>query len=714
MMRNWLRGVIALAAAAFGAGLLVAGPAAAAPFKTQNVEAELVSSRAAVAPGESFLVALRLKVRPEWHTYWINPGDSGAPTTLDWALPAGFKADAIQWPVPHRLPVGPLVNYGYDGETLYPIRMTAPKSMPIGAPVKIAAEGQWLVCKDICIFEGGLLTLSVGTASTGADDPAWASKINAAAEATPKAAKLDARLTKSATGVVLTASGPALAGLDIRDPYFFPYDGVAIDHAKPQAPVVGRDGLRLELKPGTSGKLGAEPLRGVLAVDVATPQGLKRIGWEIQAAPGDALETGPVIAAPPAPAGPGAVAGDAGGGLSLGLALAFAFLGGLILNVMPCVLPVLSIKALSLAGGAHASTAKRDGAAFIAGVMATFLALGGILVAAIQAGVVAGWGFQLQEPLIVGGLAALFFLIGLNLLGAFDIGSSLQGVGGGLASRSGPAGAFFTGALAVVAAAPCTAPFMAGALGFAVVQPPVVAMAVFAALGLGFAAPMTALSFIPAVQRAIPKPGPWMDGLKQFLAFPMFGTVVWLAWVLAGQTGAAGTLVLASILVGIGFLVWSLRAAKGWRWRLAAVALAVVIVGGVVSTTRPHAAALEAQAWSPERVAELTAAGTPIFVNFTADWCVTCKVNERVALSSPRVAEAFKASGVVYLKADWTARDDVIASALKSYGRPGVPLYLVFPSGGGAPTTLPQTLTEDIVIDAVRASTAAGPRPAAS
>ncbi|NDC58167.1 MAG: thiol:disulfide interchange protein, partial [Alphaproteobacteria bacterium] len=199
MMRNWLRGMIALAAAAIGAGLLVAGPAAAAPFKTQNVEAELVSSKAAVAPGESFLVALRLKVRPEWHTYWINPGDSGAPTTLDWALPAGFKADAIQWPVPHRLPVGPLVNYGYDGETLYPIRMTAPKSMPIGAPVKIAAEGQWLVCKDICIFEGGLLTLSVGTASTGADDPAWASKINAAAEATPKAAKLDARLTKSST-----------------------------------------------------------------------------------------------------------------------------------------------------------------------------------------------------------------------------------------------------------------------------------------------------------------------------------------------------------------------------------------------------------------------------------------------------------------------------------------------------------------------------------
>lgn len=727
MWRTAMRGArsAALAVGVLACGLAGAAqaPAAAEPFRTQNVEAELHSARLTVAPGETFTVALRLKVRPEWHTYWRNPGDSGAETRLDWSLPAGFKAGDILWPTPERMPVGPLVNYGYAGETLYPIRLTAPKTLAPGQQAKLAAEGEWLVCKDICIYEGGLLTLTVtgAPAGGGADDPAWAPRIAAAQAALPQPAELTARLTKSSGAVALSVSGPALAGLKIGTPYFFPYDGVAIDHAADQAPVVGRDGLRLTLKPGTSGTLGAAPLRGVLAVDVETPAGIVRRGWEIEAAPGEALATGPVVATLPPSGGAAGTAGAAGGAvgagggstLTLGAALLFAFIGGLILNVMPCVLPVLSIKALGLAGGAHAKTARRDGLMFFAGVMATFLALGGALVALMSAGLAAGWGFQLQEPLIVGALALLFFLIGLNLLGAFEIGAGVQGLGGALAARGGGGGAFFTGALAVVAAAPCTAPFMAGALGFAMTQPPAVALSVFAALGAGFALPMTALSFAPAVQKRIPRPGPWMETFKQALAFPMFGAAVWMAWVLTAQAGAMGALVLLTVATATGFLVWTMKAASGWRARIAAMALALAVVGGVAYVARPQSVALVAEPWSPARVAELTGQGRTVFVNFTADWCVTCKVNERTSLSSPRVAAAFAASNVAYLKADWTARDDVIAAALKSYGRPGVPLYLVFPSDGGAPKVLPQTLTEEIVMDAVR-PTGAAPRPAAS
>jgi thiol:disulfide interchange protein DsbD len=711
-----------LAAAMGLAALLGATTSAAAPYRTQNVEAELHSARAAIAPGETFEIALRLKVRPEWHTYWVNPGDSGAQTRLDWTLPAGFKVGDIRWPAPERLPVGPLMNYGYSGETLYPIQITAPKSIRVDAPATFAAEAEWLVCKDICILEGGLLTLTVQTAAVGADEKTWATRIDAAINELPKPAGVEARLTKVGAGAVLTANGGPLAGLaTLRSPYFFPYDGVAIDHAAPQAPVVGREGIRLELKSGTAGTLGTVAIKGVLAGEVRGPEGVRRVAWEIEAKPGEALATGPVIAGPPAPGGGlsasgGAQAGaaTAGGDLTLPAALLFAFLGGLILNVMPCVLPVLSIKALSLAGGAHARAAQRDGALFFAGVMATFLALGGALVALMQAGAVAGWGFQLQEPLIVGALCTLFFLIGLNLLGAFEIGASLQGLGGGLASRSGGAGAFFTGALAVVAAAPCTAPFMAGALGFAVTQPPAIGLSIFAALGLGFAAPTTALSLVPAVQRAIPKPGAWMDTFKQFLAFPMFGASVWMAWVLTAQTGAEGALILLTVLTALAFTIWALRSVKGLGARAAALALALALTAGVAYTTRPQSVALEAQAWSPSLQEALTRQGRPVFVNFTADWCVTCKVNERTSLSSPRVAEAFKAEGVTYLKADWTTRDDVIAAALKSYGRPGVPLYLVFPSNGAAPIVLPQTLTEDIVIDAMRTARAGSVRPPAS
>jgi thiol:disulfide interchange protein DsbD len=697
-----------LAAAALGLALWAAPALADLPVRTENVTAQLHSSRAAVAPGETVTVALRLKVRPEWHTYWRNSGDSGLPTTLDWTLPAGVTAGDIQWPLPKPLPFGPLMNYGYDGETLYPVAITVPASAKPGETLDLAAQAEWLVCKDICIQEGAALALTLPVAAKGAPDPEWAKPIAAAVKALPgPAPEITARLTAAGEVVKLSATGVPLAAVkSLANPYFFPFDGTIIDHAKPQNPSVGAAGVTVELTSGAAGTLGKEKLAGLLVADTLEAGQTVRRGWEIEATPGDAL---------PGAAG-AASRGDGGSGtgnLTLPLALFFAFLGGLILNIMPCVFPVLSLKAMSLAKGADAASAQKQGLLFLAGVMATFLALAAALIGLQAAGQAVGWGFQLQEPLFVAGLALLFFVIGLNLLGAFEFGGGLQNAGASLVAKGGNAGAFFTGALAVVAATPCTAPFMGAAMGFAATQPPAANLAVFAALGLGFAAPMTALAFIPAVRNALPKPGKWMETAKQFFAFPMFATAVWLAWVLAAQAGEMGVLALLSLAVAIGFAIWAQRALKPQlRWALAApLLIATLFLGGraLIDARPAQAGVAEApvgagpvyEAWSPTRLAELRAAGTPVFVNFTADWCITCKVNERVALSGARLKAAFEGKGIVYLKGDWTIRDSVIAAELAAHGRNGVPLYLYYPPDGGAGEVLPQLLTEDIVLDAI-------------
>jgi thiol:disulfide interchange protein len=659
--------------------------------KTENVEASLIAAESAVAPGQTTTIALRLAVRPKWHTYWVNPGDSGAPTTLDWTAPEGVKVGDIQWPVPKTLPLGPLVNYGYEGETIYPIAVTIPASAKPGDTLSLQAGADWLVCEEICIPEGGPLSLTLKVAAKAQVNDEWAGPIKEAVAALPPKANAQARLTKAGEAVTLTVAGADIKGR-WADAYFFPLVGTAMDHAAAQKPQFGAEGVKLTLTKGTDGELGAKPLGGLLKL--TAPDGAET-ALMIEAAPGEVLNLGALAA--PAARGSG---GSGGGDLTLPLALLFAFLGGLVLNVMPCVLPVLSLKALSLARGHDAAEARAHGLAFLGGVMATFLALAGALIALQQAGQAAGWGFQLQEPWFVGGLALLFFIIGLNLLGAFEFGGALQNVGGGLAQKGGAAGAFFTGALAVVAATPCTAPFMASAMGFAAAQPPAVSLGVFAALGLGFAAPMVALSFAPGLRAALPKPGAWMDQLKQFFAFPMFATAVWLAWVLAAQAGADGVLALLSIAVAFAAIVWALKSLNTPMTKAAVTALALVLAGGVVWTLRPQSAALAYEPWSPARVAELTAQGKTVFVNFTADWCVTCKVNERTALTSPKVAAAFRQADVVYLKGDWTARDNVIAAELAAHGRQGVPLYLVFRPGASA-TVLPQFLTEDLVIDAV-------------
>ena len=491
---------------------------------------------------------------------------------------------------------------------------------------------------------------------------------------------------------------PLLGANALRNPAFFPFAGDAIDHAGPQKPRVGAEGIDLTLTPAVNSDLGAKPLEGVVTFEAKQGAEWVPAAYEIKAMPG----TGSGIS-------------DSGAD-SLGLvaALGFALIGGLILNVMPCVFPVLSIKALSLARG-NENEARRHGFFFLVGVLATFLALAGALIALQAAGAQVGWGFQLQEPLVVAALGLLFFAIALNLLGAYEFGGGVQSLGAGLADRGGDIGAFFTGALAVIAATPCTAPFMGAAMGFAATQPAAISLLVFTALGLGFALPFVLISLAPSLRKMLPKPGAWMETFKQFLAFPMFAAAAWLAWVLTQQAGANGLLALLAAFLGLAFVIWAARALKksGARWVAIALGAALIFAAGFgVTTTSAStkvgaatttASGLTIEPWSPARVDALRAEGKAVFVDFTAAWCVTCQVNEKVALETPQVVDAFRKAGVVFLKADWTKRDPAIAEALKSHGRAGVPLYLYYPAApaGAPPKILPQLLTPGLVVEAI-------------
>jgi thiol:disulfide interchange protein DsbD len=715
--------------AMLGIWLLMAASAYAAPVhpsvKTEHNLVELAPQTTAAAPGGTLYVALHQTIAPGWHTYWRNPGDAGQATSLTWTLPPGWKAGDIVWPTPERDQSGPIMNYVLTGDVYLPVPIEVPASARPGETVTLKAAVSWLVCKDICIPEDANLSLTLPvTAGMPASDPTFGGPISATLEAAPKPVGLDARYLLSGTTVKLAVTGAQVRGVDVAHAYFFPYDGTALDQAKPQMVERGPDGVTLTLPAGyalTHGKAPAD-LMGVLSLGTKA--------YEIDAKPG-ALPAGVTGAAPAVASTPGGgpAAADVGGTKSSAVggvfaAIGLAVLGGLVLNLMPCVFPILSMKAASLAR--HAQTphhARSEGLAFFVGTVVTFLVLAGLLIAARAGGQAVGWGFQLQSSGVVAGLALIMFAAGLNLSGVFEIGLSAQGVGSGLANKPGLAGAFFTGVLAVVVAAPCTAPFMAPAIGWALVQPPVIALSVFLALGVGLALPFTALSFAPALFRLLPPPGGWMEGLRKVLAFPMYAAAAWLAWVFAAQSGVAALPFLFAAAVALAFAAWcfgvgqraaSLSAAKSiLPHAVALVALVVTAAASFegASLSAPVAKAAETTAagaipiepWSESRVAELQAAGKPVFVDFTAAWCVTCQVNERTALATKAVADAFAHTGAVYLKADWTRRDAKIANALTALGRSGVPLYLVY-GKAATPKILPQLLTPGLVVEALDAA----------
>lgn len=669
--------------------------------KSQNVEVTLTSARDLVAPGETFYVSLVQKIAPDWHTYWRNPGDSGEPTDITWTLSQGVTAGPIQWPAPSALPFGPLVNYGYSNQVMLPIAITVPAGAKVGELISLSAKVRWLECADICIPGEAEIGISLGVAAQGRDS-------NQAPAISKSVAGLPAPFAGTATLTDLGEGGLQLVvkGVDTpRDAYFFPYEvkiGAVIDFAAPQDVVRGKDGFGLSLMKSPSLPPDLKgPVGGVLVLG----KGDAAKAFEVSAAY-DAAAAGRV------PSAGAAKAVTATPSIGLLAALGMAFLGGLILNLMPCVFPILSMKALSLIEASHgeAKSARAHGLWYGAGVVLSFLALAGILIGLQSAGNAIGWGFQLQNPAIVIGLAVLMVLIGFNLMGFFEIGTSLQNVGAGATGKSGAPSSLLTGILAVLVAAPCTAPFMGAALGFAASQTAPVSLLVFAALGVGFALPFLALTFMPGFLRALPKPGAWMVRLREALAFPMFATAIWLIWVASAQAGQAGVLAALVGVLGAALAVWTARIWSGGLGKSLAVAIVVMALAWAswhVTTAKlrvdgASSTGLEfGEKWSPERVEALQGEGKTVFVNFTADWCVTCKVNEVGVFSDADVKAALSGEKAVYLVADWTLRDAQIAQALASHGRVGVPLYLVYKPGVAQPQILPQILTSGTVLKAL-------------
>ncbi len=698
----------ALLAALLSTPLIAAAlPGGQAVISTEQVRAELVAhAPQGVLPGQPLWLGLALEHKPHWHTYWKNPGDSGLPTTLAWTLPAGFKAGEIDWPTPSRLPIGPLMNHGYDGRLLLPVKVEVPAGYA-GDTLSVKLRADWLVCKDVCIPEGGDFALDIPARSAFA---AHGADFEAAFAARPRAlAETKASATVGKDGLALEVSGlpAAWAGKAIE---FFPEAPGVLDNALPRQ--AAWDGARWRVRVPLSDQRIDTPARMDAVLVAPGEKAGVRVGFDIAG-------SWPAPGSTPAPAGAAAPAAGSAAPLGLGLALLFALIGGAILNLMPCVFPVLSLKVLGFA--AHADDRRAhavSGFAYTVGVVLSFVALAALLLALRAGGEQLGWGFQLQSPVVIAVLAALFTLIGLNLAGVFEFGSVLPSGLATLQAKHPVLDSFLTGVLAVAVASPCTAPFMGASLGLAVTLPAVQALAVFAALGLGMALPYLAASLWPAVARALPRPGAWMARFKVLMAFPMFATVIWLVWVIGQQVGIDGAAALLAVLLALAFIAWALgtpgigRLARASFGMLGALAFAAALswmlpalhasaaAAGAAGAARSGEAGSAWEPWSEQRVAELRAAGKPVFVDFTAAWCVTCQYNKRSTLADAAVMADFAARGVVLLRADWTRRDPAITAALAAFGRNGVPVYALY-GRDGAPHLLNEILSVGEVREAL-------------
>ena len=664
-----------------------------APSHASHVAAELISETTGVASGQPFWVAVRLKMDPGWHTYWANAGDSGLPTQILWNLPAGWNAGPIQWPAPQRLPVDKsIVNYGYEGQVVLPVQITPPSNLPPGATISLAARVDWLECADICLPGGANLTLTLPVETdTPIPDPRWQPVI---AETLTRLPQPPAMFTVSASrnGDKLLLQLQPVPGSNVSpDPqnvYFFSLDSQT-QPASPQILSRAGTGWQLEMTRADSAPADAKTLPGVLVTSGS---------WTTNA-------TIPAVAInPPLLSTPAAATTDPG---NLLVVLALGFLGGLILNVMPCVFPVLALKVLGFvkqSGGERRQVALH-GLIFTAGVLVSFWALVGLLLSLRAGGAQLGWGFQLQEPGFVLGLALFFLLFALSLSGVFEIGGSAIGVGSTLTERSGLAGSFFQGALAVVVATPCTAPLLAPALGTAFALPALPSFLTFTSIALGLASPYLVLALFPGLARFLPRPGAWMETFKQLMAFPLYATVGFLLYVLAGQLSADKFLDVLFALVLAALAAWlygryAVPSATTARRRFSQLGAALILASGVALAYWPSTE-LNWEPWSAQRVAELQSAGRPIYVDFTARWCATCQVNKHVVFISQAVRDALARDHVALLKADWTNRDPAITAELTRYGPPAVPLDLLYLPGQSDPVVLPKILTPDIVLNAL-------------
>ncbi|MCK7593519.1 protein-disulfide reductase DsbD family protein [Pseudomarimonas salicorniae] len=678
--------------------LLLAAPLVQAEAqRTDHLSSQLVAEQTAAVPGQPLRLGLLLEHDPHWHTYWVNPGDSGIATKLDVVAPERVEVGTIDWPVPDRFDLAGIINYGYGDRALLPFTVQVPADFA-GDTLRIEASGRWLICEIECIPGKASYVLELPLAASAEPDPRWQADFAWADARLPRAAEqISLAVSMEGERVLLDLSGALPPGIEHYTLF-------------PRTPKLVANPAQPEWRESTAGWQvrwqQSEYFGGLSAGSEWVLRGPDEV---LALTAGDA----PAAAAPP-PTVADATGAKEGATASLWLAMGLALLGGLILNLMPCVFPVLSIKAMGALESADDRAALRShGLWYTAGVVLSFLAVAGLLLALRAAGEQIGWGFQLQSPGFVAGMALLLFAMGLSFSGVWEFTGRFTSAGQGLTEGHGARSAFFTGVLATVVASPCTAPFMGTALGVALAQPPLFALAVFAALGLGLALPMLLLGWVPALARALPRPGPWMDGLRQLLAFPLYLTCIWLLWVYGEQTSPLAMAWLLAGLVAVAFGLWLLqrrRSMVGGGWRLASAIAIVAALGlGLAAPFRdaPRAQADAAasganEVFSHERLASLRAEGRPVLVNMTAAWCITCLANERVALSSDTVREALEQTGTVYLKGDWTLHDASITAYLESFDRNGVPLYVHYPANGGAPTVLPQLLTPEIVVTALR------------
>ena len=681
----------------------------AAPVKTEHAEVELIAEKSALVVGEKNVIGLSIKHAPHWHTYWKNPGDSGYPTKITWAVPPGYGVGEFDWPTPKRLATGPIVNFGYEGEVLLPVTISVPLAAKVGESVTLKGRAEWLVCKDVCIPEEGNVSVTLPVAASNAPG-ADGARFAAARAATPgDASAWKATLHTAANpareawlDLVAPAGATALTALDV-----FPVLEQVND---PSVQQVYRtpQGYAVKLKLVDGIKL---PERMPIVLAASVPIGAKgETAGTTLATVSNTAYTLPAGAA--ALAGVASNADSSANTLTFWSALLLAFIGGMVLNLMPCVFPVLSLKILSFAKhsgkAAESRTAMRQhGIYYAVGVVLSFLALAGVMLALKSAGSSVGWGFQLQNPGVVWVLAVIFFMIGLNLMGAFEVGQLAPSSLLSMQAKHPGVDAFFSGVLAVIAASPCTAPFMGAALGFALTQSAAAALAVFAALGIGMALPYVLLAWFPKWLDKLPRPGQWMVTFKQLLAFPMFVTVVWLVWVISLQAGADGAAIGLLGLVGLAFAAWLIGSLRsGVRW--VGVAAAVIAMALAWPTAELAQAAVTSstpskanwQPWDPATVAKLNAEGKPVFVDFTAAWCVSCQANKRLVLSRAEIVSLFEQKQVTLMRADWTNRDERITQALAAMNRSGVPVYVLH-APGKAPQLLPELLTTGIVKEAL-------------
>ncbi|MAK62531.1 MAG: cytochrome C biogenesis protein [Ponticaulis sp.] len=720
MHKQSLFGVLSLlllAGALFGA----TEKAQAEPVDSGHAMVELIADHETVAPGQSFRAALVLDIAPGWHVYWKNAGDAGFPPSIIWDEGAEPDASEFSFPAPYEQPLDNTLNYGYEDELIVPFEIRTPETA--SGTYEVTGSADILICKDICIPEFAPVSLSLNVGDSPVLNSAKADVFTKVDAQLPIPFDGEAIIDRSEAPWQLSLKNEAVRAAfdaEITNARFFPEDHQIL-HPPKQPVSLGADGITLSLTEAP-GMGGTEEISGVLVIEDVDQN---RIAFELTATPGTAMvgTFGNVAnIGGPAPSSTG-MFGSLGVTGLLGI-LGLAFIGGAILNLMPCVLPVLFIKArslLPLAGSDRMDEIRAHGVVYALGVVTCFVAFGAVLAALRAAGETAGLGFQLQYPPVVAGLALLMFVLGLNMLGWFDIGGSVMGVGSGLAEKSGHQGAFFTGLLAAFVGAPCVGPFIGAATGVLVTQPVWIILLVFATLGLGMAAPFLVVSLFPKLVSMLPKPGGWMERLKQFFAFPLFLTAVWLVWVLANQAGslAVGLVGVAATLIA--FAIWLFKSAPAGKFArnvVFSIAGLILILGGVtipfmLQGTKgvgvDEAGNVTAkggydEVWAPETVASLQAEGKGVFVDFTASWCVTCQVNKRTTLQSASVQKAFEEQGVSLLIADWTSRNDLIADELAKFGRAGVPLYLYYPKGGGAPEVLPQILSPSLVIETISTS----------